>query len=348
MPGDHGLVYKATASAVTGNAMVARMREAWDSTISSAPVSYWRPDSSVSTVSTSPNYLLLEAVPQTWPVSDPVAEGLENPNNQQILIEGQTDRIYVTYAPNGGITLGNYTTAWTPGFTVGFPTVLTSGRRNLGGGPTDAAHVNTSNFNGFFYIVEYRDQSIVTDFPFSSLLLMFESGTNTSSPWRYACHVGRILTPNNHNDPYVNGGPAITGDAVILGVASAAATSNVYWLFKETASSNFRSCVRVGNSWTVLETLIIPDGNAQLGDINGLPRLVPYEINVNSVVGGGRVGKTKYLRQYKNDFGGITPTLLVSSNPSSQQAWAGWKDPSSGANFHNQCILWNKSLVLVP
>jgi hypothetical protein len=347
VPGDHGLVYKATADAVTGNAMVLRMRQAWDSTISAAPVSYWRPDSSVATSSTSPNYLLLEAVPQlTWPVSDPVTEGLENPNNQQILIEGRTDRIYVTYAPNGGINASNYTTPWTPGFTIGFPTILTSGRRNLGGGPTDVAHVTSANFNGSFYIVEYRDQSIVTDFPFSSLLLMFESGTNTFSPWRYACHAGRILTPTNHNDPYVVGGPTITGDAVLLGVASATNSANTQWLFKETASSAFRSCVRIGNSWSVIESETIPAGT-QLGDINGVIRLVPYDINVNSVVGGGRVGKTKYLRQYKNNFGRITPTLLTSSNSASQQAWAGWKDPSADANFHNQCILWNKNVTYV-
>lgn len=342
MPGDHGLVYKATASAVTGNAMVLKMRQAWDSTIAAASVSYWRPNSSVTTVSGSPNHLLLEAVPQAWPVSDPVTEGLENPNSQQILIEGQADRIYVTYAPNGGITSSNYTTAWTPGFTVGNPTILTSGRRNLGGGPTDVGFISTVTFNGSFYIVEYRDQSVVTDFPFSSLLLMFESGTSTNSPWRYACHVGRILTPTNHNDPYINGGPAVTGDAVFLGVATALTSTNNFWMYEQTTP--FRSCVRAGNEWYGTEFAPITAGNAQLNDINSQPRLLPYEVNVSN---GGRVGKTKYLRQYKINFGAITPTLLVSSNPSSQQAWAGWKDPSSGANFHNQCILWNKSLVLV-
>jgi len=343
MLGDHGFVYKVTADAISGNAFVKKMSDAWDTTISIAPLSYWEVDNSITTEIFATNYLLLKAKQQaSWLTSiTPEAAGIENPNNQQILFEGQSDRILITYAPNGGINSSNYTNTWLPGIDPTY-SILTSGRRSLGGTTTNVAHISNVNFNGTFYIVEYRDQTSTTDYPFSSLLLMFETGTNANSPWRYACHVGRIITTYNNNDAYIIGGPALTGDAVLVGLASAATATANTWLRE--AAGNFNSCIRVGNSWPNIETDTMLSTSPGLNDINGKPRLVPYDINVSN---GGRMGKTKYLRQHKRNFG-ISPTLLASSNVLSQQAWAGWKDPSVLANNHNQCILWNKTFVAVP
>jgi hypothetical protein len=70
-------------------------------------------------------YLLLRAKPQSWSPGDSPGEwGMDDPNDQQVLIEGinitrdnppNNEMCWITYAPKGGIDRNNFTTQFAPG-----------------------------------------------------------------------------------------------------------------------------------------------------------------------------------------------------------------------------------------
>lgn len=364
--GDHGFAYKSTAAANTGYEIVKKIQaviEYVPTLPSGAPAGsvghHWQLDplqtsdlNGLNAASSTDFYLLLQPKPQTWtPGDEPADNNLEDPNDQQILLHGVSDRIFATYAPKGGIVLANYNFSFTPG--ISGPSsfeILTSGRRQLA---LNAASITAANTNGTFWMAEYRDQNVVTKFPSTSLFIAFEGGTSYFNEFRYGLHVGSIVSPYNLNDPKIApAGPSITGDAVFAGILASGlatvTTANLYFLGNWTTSVG--PCVRVGDNWydIVTENSVIA-GDPLLNDINGKERFVPYEIFAEQLGTTQRplIGYTKYIRQFKTSIT-INPTVLKNNIAGSAQAWLGWV-PTVGTapNDHNQIALWNKYPVIV-
>lgn len=358
--GDHAYTYRATADSVSGYEIIKKLKVVIETNYS--PVGFplgsyghhWELDpvqtsdiDAANAGSTTDFYLLIRPKQQTWTLGDePADNNLEDPNDQQILFHGTSDMIYVVYAPAGGIAAGNYNFAFTPG-SSGSPTAFTTGKRRLVPGATGG--ITSALSNGNFWLAEYRDQSAVTKFPFSSLFIGLESGTTLPSTVRYGIHVGRIIAPYNLNDPKISpAGPAITGDGIFIGAtgSGAVAATNNYFLGDWT-TLNVGPCVRVGSNWYNINLENNVDaGNALLNDINGKERLVPYEIfaEVVSSTQTPLIGYTKYIRQFKSAIT-VQPTVIRNNIAGSYQAWLGWIPVNGTGNNNNQIALWNKYLI---
>lgn len=339
---------------------------------------YWKLDDSTdgSTINATNLYALLKTEQQTWTTNQAPADwGLEDPNDQQILIEATTGTpqyVYVTYFPKGGVTTGNYQTD----FAAGNTPVLNSGRRRvMYNANYDLDSGANTFFSGQFWIAEHRDINVLH--PFSSLTLMFNTGqysstspsntTNFGQSWSVGFHAGRIMSPAEWNDrmiPDLNsplpapdtnhaspGAAELTGDGVLAGVPevysdSSAAGSVAYWFDSSTDILSFR----YGNEWVrcSFEFTEEQDNLPKLVRANDWARLVPVKV---TEFGTANFGYTKYLRFYLNAFSS-TPTIFESNNPSSQQAWAGWRNffynTAGLGGPDNLCVLWNKSYTVVP
>jgi hypothetical protein len=86
----------------------------------------------------------------------------------------------------------------------------------------------------------------------------------------------------------------------------------------------------------------------QLSAVGGVERLYPYTSQVSAFVSSadrpvGIVGATKYLRQYKSSV--VHGAIIVSSTPSSQQAWI--VHTEGGTILRHNVMLWNKNVVVL-
>lgn len=364
---DYGIVYKATASP-TPTSIVSKLKDIFNSTVPSFVTSYWERDTSVNVA----DYLLIKAKYQDWgALGKPLPAGLDDPNLQQILFHATAQNIYITYAPTGGINGINYASTWTPGFTVGVPGVLTTGRRPITG--YALSDLDSTRITGQFYLVEYRDQNRRTNWPASAILLAFQS-SDKPTRWLVGAHVGNILLPDNRNDALSTAqyGYKLTGDGIMVGAmtdydGSTSLTSDGMhsWVRSEysanPALANEKTAFRIGNAWYNFDT--IPVGttadldhrefnNAINSKLNGSRRMLPYNFYYSTNPGTFHLGTTKYLRFTNTQFKVDSPTIMESLTTGSQQAWAGWADYNWDVGAYpsqsNCAILWNKSVIDVP
>lgn len=358
---DYGIVYKATAATPTPSGIVLKLKD-----IFAAPASYWEEDVAVSAT----GYLLIKAKYQDWGVlGKTLPAGLDDPNSQQILFHATAQNLYITYAPTGGIDGTNYTSTWTPGFTVGVPGVLTTGRRPITGNAT--ANLDSSRITGQFYFTEYRDQSRRTNLPASAILLAFQS-SDKPTRWLVGAHVGSILRPDNRNDALSTAqyGYKLTGDGIMVGAmtdydgATAVTSDGMHsWVRSEYSSNpalaDEKTAFRIGDTWYNFDTVggntaTDLDHSAAYDDainsnLNGSRRMFPYNFYyIRSI----HLGTTKYLRFTNTRFRTDSPTIMESLTPGSSQAWAGWSDYNWDNGTYpsqsNCAILWNKTVIDVP
>jgi len=316
-------------------------------------------------------YLLLRATPQSWaPGQEPSDYGSEDPNLQQILIEGidhddpanvaLSEILWATYAPKGGIDQNNFQEIFTPGTSFG---AFTTGRISVGinnwnngpapGGTGGAGPAKRyyGRFNGNFYLAEYRDGA-ESKLPFSSLMILFEGGVYADGSsyypgaWGCGLHAGRIFSQANHND---DNNVVENGTGIITNHAStgALASPGDGMFANAMLSFNIKNFLRNGNSWdNTVDLQLYLRSDPELKAINGVRRYVPFELKGGTPAAENTLyGYTKYIRQTDVRF--LSYLTLQSKDPSSEQAWIGTRmaNDSNDANYANHVVLWNKNVV---
>lgn len=313
-------------------------------------------------------FLLLRVKPQVWTAgSRPEDYGLEDPNLQQILIEGIDDDrptdvayqeiLWVTYAPRGGINETNFREPFTAGTSYG---AFTTGRRSMGlnnwdndsAGGSGAAKRYYGFVNGQFYLAEYRDE-LREDLlhPYSSLMILFEGGVYTDAAnyypnaWGMGIHAGKIFSGTNNNDGNDFGENGDSPDANHASPGALASPvdgliGNAFLYYNQKIN------IRDGDSWLSTGNLELRVYNdSKLVDANGFKRFVPFELNEGAT--GKLFGYSKYMRQTNLIFQYYT--TLKSKDNSSNQAWIGTRKghTTNEPNYNNHVAFWNKNVVQV-
>lgn len=302
-------------------------------------------------------FLLLKATPQSF---SPAPPG-EDPDNQQILISGSlaTNQVAFLYAPNGGVDLSNYQSAWTVGLSNG---ANTTGFRNVTGTTTAM-----TTLAGEILVAEHRERLTAGNaYPASSLTVFFASSAESDGEkvMRYGCHAGRIATPDNPEDS-ANG---VTGDGILTGIPNVATFTAGNW-FARIISTNtavpHASAIRTGlTQWALASPIIkyplltnVTNASVPPWDLTGISsdflqtieskdRLVPPRINayiqvpVVTPTPFGEVGAFKYVRLFRSDTQNrhllVSRTTPVPVDPLDQQAWMG----VHAGTDQNLIILW--------
>lgn len=231
----------------------------------------------------------------------------------QIVLHGTATNIQVGFAPDGGIVDWNGTPS-APVFT---------GMRNITGASTNFAAGVTATVD----IAEYEDT------------LLFAVGYSVAG-WRYAAMAGRCIEPVDVSDVTRN----IGRDALLVGIPSALATPG-NWLASVAGSTSIGSCVRAGNSFEQMITILgfvwsagTAAGDRVLARVGDVERMVPYQMHILTSAFAQYVGATKYIRQWRANV--AHGTRLFSATPLSEQAWFGHQ---YDATNRNQFVLWAKT-----
>lgn len=231
-----------------------------------------------------------------------------NTDGSQVMFEGTT---YLT-------TQGRLKIGYSPsGTLVDETSVPESGLLNI-----TATTAGITGAEAQFYLAEYPD----------ALLVVVK---NSSRKWLWAGFAGSIITPLSESD-YAYG----FNNAVLVGrPTDLLATPG--WLY---ASPTFpeSSVVQTPNGWSKIATSNrIASTSSTLSNVDGIERFVPY---LSSVFGGGILGATKYIRQWRTTF--ADETVLASVTVGSDQAWKAYDTLATG-DFANQIVLWSKSETVV-
>lgn len=243
-----------------------------------------------------------------------------NDEQSQIFITSQSSplKLNFAFAPHGGITSITSTDI------VGSAPVGYSGLRQITG-PISAATA-MSSYGSTLWIASYTDT-----------LTIFVGGTDESS-FRYGAHIGKVFAPDNASDDgiYIDGSAIIVGFPTNTSVGNSITTG--HWLGYHN-TNGLGSSIKIGqNAWSNLTAQSITA--AEKLDADGRLRLVPYSLggSISSSPTGGELGRTKYLREYKET---LPHLFMIPSNAAdSNQAWIGWENTTGTPQA--QIMLWRK------
>lgn len=285
--------------------------------------------------------IFIDGNDENWILKQSFVDGLngslllENKNNDsQIFIKTNYTPLNIEfgYSPNGGILQINESISDPdPSEIVGF-----SGMRRITGCAANNTEIDLLSNSGMGKVVWIASY-------FDTMTIFIETSSNPSY-FKYGVHIGKIYSPDNSTDDgtFVDGSGIMIGIPSNVGAGTAQTTGN--WL-SYSNTFGLGSCIRIGeNSWSNLTIINITTN--QENDLNNqYIRLVPYSVGgsivLNHNIGnkGGIIGRTKYIRQFRQTLphGVYVPSLSNLSN----QAWLGW---SIGSTESNQIILWKKGL----
>jgi hypothetical protein len=308
MAEDYGIVTTKAASASTGTAIIAAIRDC----IIGAPTSYWAEDSSITVTE---EQIALKATSQ----------GFGDADEQQILIRHTgSGVVQVGYAPEGGLPPNAADIDTSP------PSVWT-GMRNITG---TTAGIGASITR--VWVVQYRDQLASGPNPASSITILL----GTATAWLWAFHTGRIIATDNQNDPDIG----IFGDGLLTGVPRETYVAGSWIHGTQTSNPTHAPIIRTGETWWSFARVADQLTAASLSDVAGQRRLVPYCFHgfgraipspADNTTMAGIIGQAKYVRLHRTAlaFGGT----LRSQTPDSEQVWrASVYDATDRAQY----VLW--------
>lgn len=315
MAEDYGIVHYKSFTAGDSTAAASAI----SAVITAATSGYWEIDPDISVAS---GEVALRATEQTFsPVPSP-----DNPNNQRIAIRAQASGVLqFAYAPSG----------WDAGTTtfaeiVATSTAVWTGFRNITGTTTGFGATPS-----VVWVAQYRDELTASSpYPASTMTVL----VGTTSTFLYGAHVGRGVAMDNTSD-YTE---LLYGDCLLVGQPIDIAT-NFSWLRGDALQGSVNAAiVRSGSTWWSYARVADDLTAANLADVGGAKRLVPYAMygfgNAkplnNNTTHAGILGQLKYIRESNI----LLPfsSALASSTSVNQR----WKPMVYDATNRSQYVLW--------
>lgn len=323
MSEDYGIIHYKNFNQGDASSALITIRECINAAISSGEY-YWEIDNSI--VLSDPDVqLALKAKNNPSLSSFPFSHG--NPNDQRIAIRAlSVGKLQIAYAPDGWGGISNFNS-------LDSTTKTWTGFRSITGKNTEILNLPTT-----VWVVQYRDSSITTSYPASTIAIVLGNSVKTLE---YCAYAGRGITVQNPSDFNLG----LCGDCLLTGVADFLLKEGL--LLNSLSPSSDSSIARVGiDSWNYIG--VNEFSTSQVSDIilntKTIRRMFPYQINgyyqstksiSNSTF--GIIGTTKHLRKslVLNSLGDV-----ISSTLGSKQKWKYIANNSSDPRFGSMYILW--------